>query len=148
MAKTDFKTVDEYVATFPEDTQAILNKVRGAIRKGAPGADEVISYQIGAFKQHGAIFHFAGWKQHYSLYPWTQSLLDTFGANLEPYDVGEKGTIRFPLDQPVPVRLITAMTKHRVRENIEAEAAKAAAKTASKKPVAKKAATKPASAKR
>ena len=148
MAKTDFKTVDEYVATFPEDTQAILNKVRGAIRKGAPGADEVISYQIGAFTQHGAIFHFAGWKQHYSLYPWTQSLLDTFGADLAPYEVSEKGTLRFPLDQPVPVRLITAMTKHRVRENIEAEAAKAAAKTASKKPVAKKAATKPASAKR
>ncbi len=142
MAKTDFKTVDEYVSTFPEDVQAILNKVRGAIRKGAPGADEVISYQIGAFKQHGAIFHFAGWKQHYSLYPWTQSLLDTFGADLEPYEVGEKGTIRFPLDKPVPVRLITAMTRHRVQENIEAEAAKVAAKPASKKPAAKKPAAK------
>lgn len=136
MAKTDFTTVDDYIASFPEDVQAVLAKVRGAIRKGAPGADEVISYQIGAFKLHGAVFHYAGWKQHYSLYPTSASLLATFGDELSAYDVGDKGTIRFPLDKPVPVRLITAMTKHRVQENIEAEAAKAAAKAA-KKPAAR-----------
>lgn len=137
MAKTDFTTVDDYIASFPEDMQAVLAKVRSAIRKGAPGADEVISYQIGAFKLHGAVFHYAGWKQHYSLYPTSASLLATFGDELSAYDVGDKGTIRFPLDKPVPVRLITAMTKHRAKENLEAETAKAAAKTASKKPVAR-----------
>ena len=74
MAKTDFKSVDEYIATHPEDVQAILQRVRSTIRKAVPGAEEVISYQIPTYKLHGGyVVYFAGWKQHYSLYPATRS---------------------------------------------------------------------------
>ena len=70
MAKTDFKSVDEYISTFPKATQAVLQRVRGTIRKALPGADEVISYQIPGYKIRGErVIYFAGWKQHYSLYP-------------------------------------------------------------------------------
>jgi uncharacterized protein DUF1801 len=73
-AKTDFKSVDEYVATYPEDVQAILQRVRRTICKAVPAAKEVISYQIPAYKLQGApVLYFAGWKQHYSLYPATDT---------------------------------------------------------------------------
>lgn len=142
MAKTDFKTVDEYIASFPEDVRGVLEKVRGAIRKAVPDAEEVISYQMPTFKSHGSIFILGGWKEHYSLYPWTQSLLDTFSEQLEAYDVGDKGTLRFPYDKPVPVRLITAMAKQRAKENAELAKAKATAKPAAKQPAAKQPAAK------
>ncbi len=142
MAKTDFKTVDDYIAAFPQDVQSVLEKVRGTIRKAVPGVEEVISYQMPTFKSHGSVFILGGWKQHYSLYPWTESLLEAFGEQLEVYDVGEKGTLRFPYDQPVPVRLIAAMSKHRATENAAVEASKGAAKAATKKPAAKKLAAK------
>ena len=72
MAKTDFKSVDEYIASQPEAVQGVLERVRSTIRKAVPGAEEVISYQIPAYKLHGrAVLYFAGWKQHYSLYPAT-----------------------------------------------------------------------------
>jgi uncharacterized protein YdhG (YjbR/CyaY superfamily) len=102
MAKSDFKSVDEYIATRPEDVQAILQRVRRTIRKAVPGAEEVISYQIPTYKLHGGyVVYFAGWKQHYSLYPATDQLVAAFKDDLAPYEVN-KGTIRFPLSQPVP----------------------------------------------
>jgi uncharacterized protein YdhG (YjbR/CyaY superfamily) len=74
MAKTDFKSVDEYIATHPEDVQAILQRVRSTIRKALPGAEEAISYQIPTYRRHGGyVVYFAGWKQHYSLYPATST---------------------------------------------------------------------------
>ena len=128
MAKTDFKSVDEYIATHPKDVQAILQRVRSAIRKALPGAEEVISYQIPAYKLHGgAVLYFAGWKQHYSLYPATSPLVEAFKADLAPYKV-DKGTIRFPLSEPVPVKLIGAIARFRAREVAEREKAKAAAR--------------------
>ena len=70
MAKTDFKSVDEYIATHPPDVQAILQRVRSTIHKAVPKAEEAISYQIPTFKLHGSyVVYFAGWKKHYSLYP-------------------------------------------------------------------------------
>src|SRR2546427_11916614 len=106
MTKTDFKSVDEYIASYPEDVQAILRRVRSTIRKAVPGAEEVISYQIPAYKLHGGpVLYFAGWKQHYSLYPATAHVVAAFKDDLAPYEVN-KGTIRFPLSQPVPVKLI------------------------------------------
>ena len=72
MAKTDFKSVDEYIASQPEAAQGVLQRVRSTIRKALPEAEEVISYQIPAYKLHGGpVLYFAGWKQHYSLYPAT-----------------------------------------------------------------------------
>lgn len=119
MAKTDFRSVDEYIATHPEEVQAILQRVRGAIRKAVPGAEEVISYQIPAYKLHGsAVLYFAGWKRHYSLYPATDQMVEAFKDDLAPYKV-EKGTIRFPLAQAVPVKLIERIAKFRAKEAAE-----------------------------
>jgi uncharacterized protein YdhG (YjbR/CyaY superfamily) len=102
MAKPDFKSVDEYITTHPEDVQSILQRVRSTIRKAVPGAEEVISYQIPTYKLHGGyVVYFAGWKQHYSLYPASARLVAAFKDGLAPYEVN-KGTIRFPLSQPSP----------------------------------------------
>ena len=117
MAKTDFKSVDEYIATRPEDVQAILQRVRMTIRKAVPDAEEVISYQIPAYKLQGApVLYFAGWKQHYSVYPATDHLVAALKDDLAPYKV-TKGTIRFP--QPVPVKLIERIAKFRAMEAAE-----------------------------
>jgi len=119
MAKTDFKSVDEYIATHPEDVQAILQRVRRTIRKAVPGAEERISYQIPTYKLHGGnVVYFAGWKQHYSLYPANARLVAAFKDDLAPYEIS-KGTIRFPLSQPVPVKLIERITKFRAKEAVE-----------------------------
>jgi len=116
MAKTDFKSVDEYIATHPKDVQSILRRVRSTIRKAVPAAEEVISYQIPTYKLHGGpVIYFAGWKQHYSLYPATGRLVAAFKDDLAPYKVS-KGTIRFPLSQPVPVKLIERIAKFRAKE--------------------------------
>ena len=116
MAKTDFKSVDEYIASQPEAVQGFLERVRNTIRKAIPGAEEVISYQIPAYKLHGrAVLYFAGWKQHYSLYPVTDQLVAAFKDELAPYEVS-KGTIRFPLSEPVPLNLIGRIAKFRAKE--------------------------------
>jgi len=127
MAKTDFKSVDEYIASQPAAVQGILGRVRNAIREALPGAEEVISYQIPAYKLRGGrVLYFAGWKQHYSLYPAAERLVAAFRHELASYDVN-KGTIRFPLSQPVPVNLIGRIAKFRVKEVAEREKAKRAA---------------------
>ena len=124
MAKTDFKSVDEYIAKHPHEVQAILQRVRSTIRKAVPGAEEVISYQIPTYKLHGAyVVYFAGWKQHYSLYPATGHLVAALKGDLAPYEVN-KGTIRFPFSQPVPVKLIGRIAKFRAKELAEREKAK------------------------
>jgi uncharacterized protein YdhG (YjbR/CyaY superfamily) len=95
--------------------------------RALPGADEVISYQIPAYKLAGSpVVYFAGWKQHYSIYPATAELVATFKVELAPYEIS-KGTIRFPLAQPVPVQLIRRLAKFRGRQVIERKKAKAAA---------------------
>jgi uncharacterized protein YdhG (YjbR/CyaY superfamily) len=127
MANTDFKSVDQYIATHPADVQAILQRVRSTIRRAVPGAEEVISYQIPAYKLHGiAVLYFAGWKQHYSLYPATAHLVAAFEDDLAPYEYNNKGTIRFPLSQPVPVKLIERIAKFRAKEAAERAGAKRA----------------------
>jgi uncharacterized protein YdhG (YjbR/CyaY superfamily) len=123
--RTDFKSVDEYIASLPEALQAILGRVRSAIRKAVPGGEEVISYQIPTYKLHGSpLLYFAGWKQHYSLYPATAGVVAAFKDELSSYEVS-KGTIRFPLDQPVPVSLIGRIAKFRAKEVAESEKPKA-----------------------
>ena len=111
-------TIDEYIAGFPRATQTVLKRVRNSIRKAVPQAEEVISYRIPAFKLDGRlVIYFAGWKQHYSLYPSTRRLVSRFKAELVPYEVNNKGTIRFPLTEPVPVKLIHDIAKFRVKES-------------------------------
>ena len=127
MAKTDFQSVDEYIASQPDEVQAILGSVRSAIRKAMPGADEVISYKIPTYKLNGrAVLHFAGWKQHYSLYPAGEPLVAAFKDELASYKV-DKGTIRFPLSEPVPVKLIERIVKFRAQEAATRAKAKPAA---------------------
>ncbi len=127
MAKTDFKSIDEYLAAQPEAVQTVLQRVRRVIHEAVPGGDEVISYQIPAYKLRGyPILHFAGWKQHYSLYP-AHDLLPEFKKDLAPYEVS-KGTIRFPLSQPVPVKFIERIAKFRAKKAAQQEKAKAAAR--------------------
>lgn len=116
MATTKFSSVDQYLAAQPAAVQRTLARVRGAIRKALPGAPETISYQLPTYKLNGrAVIYFAAWKHHYSIYPSTRAVVDALKDDLEPYEV-EKGTIRFPLDQPVPVKLIASIAKLRAKE--------------------------------
>src|SRR5258708_31850860 len=127
MTKTDFKSVDEYIATRAEDVQAILQRVRSTIRKAVRGAEESISYRIPAYRLHGRpVLYFAGWKQHYSLYPATDRVVEAFKDDLAPYKI-TKGTIRFPLSQPIPVKLIEGIAKFRAKEAAERARANPAA---------------------
>jgi uncharacterized protein YdhG (YjbR/CyaY superfamily) len=130
MANTSFSSVDEYIASRPVPVQPALQSVRSALRKALPGAEEVISYQMAAYRQHGRIVvYFAGWKEHYAIYPGSASLVAAFQDELAPYEQS-KGTIRFPLSKPVPVRLIARIAKFRAQE---VEARKNAKATAKKK---------------
>jgi uncharacterized protein YdhG (YjbR/CyaY superfamily) len=116
MAKTNYRSVDEYIALRPEAMQPILERVRSIIRKALPGVEEAISYQIPAFKLNGkVVLYLAGWKEHYSLYPAIGGLQTQFKDELARYDVS-KGTIRFPLTRPVPATLIKRIAKFRAKE--------------------------------
>lgn len=116
MAKKNFKSVDEYISSQPEVAQGILERVRSAIRKALPGAEEVISYNIPAYQlPSGIVLYFAGWKQHYSLYPAGERIVAAYREEFAPYEVS-KGTIRFPLSQTVPVKLIGRIAKMRAKE--------------------------------
>ena len=125
MPKIEWKSVDEYLAAQPEATQRILGRVRSAIRKAMPEAEEVISYKIPAYKLHGrVVIYFAGWKEHYSIYPASGALVAEFREELAPYEIS-KGTIRFPLSRPVPVKLIERIAKFRAQETAKRAKAKA-----------------------
>ncbi|MGA8478258.1 MAG: DUF1801 domain-containing protein [Chthoniobacterales bacterium] len=129
MAKTDFKSVDEYIVAQPGAIQSVLECVRKTIRKALSGAEEVISYQIPAYKLHGKlVLYFAGWRQHYSLYPATDYVIAAFKDDLAPYL--NKRTIRFSLSQPVPVKLIKRIAKSRAKEVAERDKAKVATRYA------------------
>lgn len=127
MAKADYGSVDEYIASQPEAVRGTLERVRSAIRKAVPEAEEIISYSIPAYRLRvSPVLFFAGWKNHYSLYPATDRVVAAFKAELAKYDVN-KGTIRFPLSEPVPVKLIERIAKVRAEEVAERETAKATA---------------------
>ena len=119
MAKTDFKSVDDYVATHPQDVRAVLQRVRSTIRKALPGAEEVISYQIPAYKLHGGAVHLLR-RLEAALLALSRHdrLVAAFKDELAPYELS-KGTIRFPLSEPVPVRLIARIAKFRAQEAAE-----------------------------
>ncbi len=124
MAKTDFKSADEYIATFPPEIQEILQTVRKAIRDAVPEAEEVISYQIPAFKYHGWVMYYSAYAKHFSLSmppPFTAFVV--FKEQLKQYKQS-KSAVQFPYDQPVPVKLIGDMAAVNAKANIENEAAK------------------------
>ena len=114
--KSEVKTIDEYIATFPEDLQKTLRQVRDTIRKAAPGAEETISYAIPTFKLNGNLVHFAAFKNHIGFYP-GPSGIEAFKKELSVYK-GAKGSVKFPVGQPIPLALITRIVKFRVKENL------------------------------
>jgi uncharacterized protein YdhG (YjbR/CyaY superfamily) len=116
MAKRAFQSVDEYLAAQPPSAQRVLKSVRRAIRTALPRAEEAVSYGIPAYKVDGRlVIYFAGWKQHYSLYPAPPAVVAAFKDDLAPYRVNQ-GTIRFPLDGAVPANLIGRIAKFRAKE--------------------------------
>ena len=116
MAKADFRSVDEYIASQPEAVQGTLGRVRRAIRGAVPEAAEVISYKMPTYKlRSDPVLYFAAWKLHYSLYPASKLVLAAFKDELVSYEIN-KSTIRFPFSQPVPVKLIGRIAKFRARE--------------------------------
>ncbi len=115
MKPTGFKTIDEYIASFPKNIQDILQQLRCAIREAAPQAEETISYQMPAFKQNGVLVYFAAFKNHIGFFP-TGKGIDAFKDQLSAYETS-KGTIRFPLDEQLPLDLIKEIVRFRVKQN-------------------------------
>ncbi len=120
--QTGPRDIDEYIAGFPPDVQAMLQKMRMTIQEAAPDAEETISYQMPTFRQEGNLVHFAAYKKHIGFYP-TPTAIAAFEDELSTYE-GAKGSVRFPLDKPIPFDLISRMVRFRVRENLERAQAK------------------------
>jgi uncharacterized protein YdhG (YjbR/CyaY superfamily) len=116
-AKITYETIDDYISTFSPDIQEILSKIRKVIKEAAPDAKEKISYQMPTFALHGNLVHFAAFKNHIGFYP-TPNGIDAFREELSVYK-GAKGSIQFPLNQPMPYELISKIVKFRVAENIK-----------------------------
>jgi uncharacterized protein YdhG (YjbR/CyaY superfamily) len=114
--KKGFKTTDEYIASFPQNVQVALQQTRQAIKDAAPKAQEVISYNMPAFKQNGVLVWFAAFKNHIGFFP-KVSALEAFKEKVSGYQTS-KGTIRFPLDKPIPVELVKEIVKFRVKEDL------------------------------
>ncbi|MBI5541420.1 MAG: DUF1801 domain-containing protein [Bacteroidia bacterium] len=117
METIKYNNVEEYITTFPADTQILLIKLRATIKKAAPEAEEVISYNMPAFKHKGILVYFAAYKNHIGFYP-TSSGIKAFQNELSEYHV-TKGTIQFTLNKPLPIALVTKIVKFRLKENNE-----------------------------
>jgi uncharacterized protein YdhG (YjbR/CyaY superfamily) len=117
MKKSECQTIDEYISTFPQNIQAILEDIRQAIRTAAPEATETINYQIPTFKLNGNLVHFTAYKNHIGFYP-TASGIKAFKKELSTYK-WSKGAVQFPLDRPIPFDLIKRIVAFRVQENLK-----------------------------
>jgi uncharacterized protein YdhG (YjbR/CyaY superfamily) len=111
------REIDQYIATFPSNVQAVLENLREIIRNAAPEAEEVISYKMPAYKQNGMLVYFAGYKKHVGFYP-TGSGIEAFKEEFTPYK-WSKGAVQFPLDKPLPTELITRIVQFRIKYNME-----------------------------
>jgi len=110
-----YTNIDQYISTFPKEVQTLLQKVRETIHKAAPDAVEAIAYGIPTFKLNGNLVHFGGYKEHIGFYPAPRGI-EAFKKELAPYE-GGKGTIKFPLSEPIPYDLITKVVKFRVQDS-------------------------------
>ena len=125
-----FKSVDDYIAAQPEDLQPKLKQIRQIIKKAAPKAEEGIGYGMPAYKLAGPLVYFANFKNHFGFFP-TPGGVDAFKNELAAYETS-KGTVRFPQDKALPIKLISDIVKFRVIQNEEKAASKAAAKKSRK----------------
>ena len=116
--KAGFASIDEYIATFPEDVQKIMQQLRKAIKAAAPGVEEAISYNMPTFNLNGRyLVYFAGWKTHIAFYGAPRGNAK-FKEDLSAYETGQ-GTLKFPLAEPLPLDLVTKIVKFRAAENLE-----------------------------
>jgi uncharacterized protein YdhG (YjbR/CyaY superfamily) len=116
-SKASFRSIDEYIATCPETVQKSLRELRATIKAAAPEAEEKISYQMPTFALHGNLVHFAAFKNHIGFYPAPRGI-EAFKKELSIYK-GSKGAVQFPLDKPLPLKLIARIVKFRVAENLK-----------------------------
>lgn len=114
---TKAKNIDEFIATYPKDIQKILEQIRATIKKTAPKAEEAISYGIPTFKLHGNLVHFSGYEHHIGFYPGAAGIA-AFEKELSGYKTS-KGTVQFPINEPMPLDLITKIVEFRVKQNTE-----------------------------
>jgi len=117
ISKTKFATVDDYFSTQPPRAKAMLQELRRTIRRAAPQAEELISYNMPAFKLRGMLVWYAAYKEHIGFYP-RPSAIEAFKKELSVYK-GAKGTIQFPIDKPLPLNLVIKIVKYRLKENLE-----------------------------
>jgi uncharacterized protein YdhG (YjbR/CyaY superfamily) len=113
--KIDYATIDDYIAACPKNVQPILKKLRATIKAAAPKAEEKISYRMPAFFQNGVLVYFAAFKNHIGFFP-TASGIQSFKKEISSYK-NSKGTVQFPLDQPLPFNLIRKIVKFKISEN-------------------------------
>ncbi len=114
--RTTARDIDEYFSSFPKDVREILEQIRATIRKAAPDADEAISYGMPAFKLKGNLVYFAAFKKHIGFYP-VPTGIEAFKKELSAYKQG-KGSVQFPIDESMPLDLISKIVKFRVKENL------------------------------
>jgi uncharacterized protein YdhG (YjbR/CyaY superfamily) len=114
--KIQFTNIDEYIQSFPESVQEKLQMIRQTIHKAAPEAKEAISYQMPTFKLNGNLVHFAAFKEHIGFYP-IPSGIEAFQEELSKYKTG-KGSVQFPLNEPLPLDLVKRIVEFRVKENL------------------------------
>ncbi len=119
---TKFKSTDDYIAVFPENTQKILQQLRSIIKKAAPQATEVISYNMPAYKLNGILVYFAGYENHIGFYP-TASGIEAFKEQFSDYKFS-KGAVQFPIDKPLPSALITEIVQFRIAQTQQKQKAK------------------------
>jgi len=117
MRKIDYSTIDQYIRTFSDDVQARLEKLRRTIKRAAPDAEEAISYQMPTFKLKGNLVHFAAFKNHIGFFPGVSGV-QVFKKGSSAFETS-KGTVRFPLDKPLPLALVAKVVRHRVKENLD-----------------------------
>ena len=123
--------IEEYIDSFPADIQKLLKQLHEKIRKAAPEAEESISYQMPAFKLNGPLVYFAGYNNHIGFYP-TPSGIENFQQELSQYKTS-KGAVQFPIDEPLPLELVSRIVRFRVKENLEKASMKQAKKTSAKR---------------
>jgi uncharacterized protein YdhG (YjbR/CyaY superfamily) len=116
-SRGSFSSIDEYIATFPDDVRGKLQELRAVIRASAPEAEEKISYQMPTFALNGNLVHFAAFKRHIGFYPAPRGIQE-FEKELSAYE-RSKGAVRFPIDQPLPLELISKIVRFRVSENLK-----------------------------
>lgn len=118
--KTKYESVEEYLSSLPSEVKVLMEGLRNTIKKAAPEAEELISYNMPAFKYHGILVYYAAHKNHIGFYPGSSVVTDIFKDDLKNYETS-KGTVQFPFEKAIPLRLVNKIVKYRIKQNFERE---------------------------